>query len=562
MAIYSTGGFVMQSIFYASAYSRTSKDDIDSSSIENQITLIRNYVKSMPNIRIISEREDNGFSGIDFLRPDFRKMMTDIESGKVNCVIVKDLSRLGRNYIEVGELMDEIFPKLNARLIAINDNYDSINPRSDADEILIPFKNLMNEQYARDTSGKIRSILSSKREKGQFVSAFAPYGYKRDENNRHQLVIDEHAANIVRDIFRYKVEGMSQQRISERLNKLGEPSPAEYKKRDTNYVAQFQTHSRASWSAVAVGRILRNPVYIGVLIQGMQTTPNYKVKQRINRSENEWNIINDAHESIISKSDFEIVNSLLNQDTRTAPNQETVYPLSGMVYCGDCGNNMVRTKSGLIYYYVCASSRAKNKTCTSHCIQEEKLLNTVRETICRQIVYALDVERTLVYVKSLSSQQKETVKLNAQLADREQEIKSCERYKRSLYEDYKNKLISKEDYIQFGNDYTMRINELQQAVVSLKEEVSLLINDNSSSCDWLKHFTQHKGIQSLTRQLTVNLVEQIKVFTGKRVTVSFRYQDKMEFVQKIIDKLLHQQGRNIKLQQITLLRGGDLLVEG
>jgi len=523
----------MQSIFYASAYSRTSKDDIDSSSIENQIALIRNYVKSMPNINIVSEREDNGFSGTDFLRPDFREMMTDIESGKVNCVIVKDFSRLGRNYIEVGELIDEIFPKHNVRLIAINDNYDSINPCSDADEILISFRNLMNEQYARDTSGKIRSILSSKREKGQFVGAFAPYGYKRDENNRHQLVIDEHAANIVRDMFHCKIKGMSQQRISEWLNKLGEPSPAEYKKRNTNYVAQFQTHSRALWSAVTVGRILRNPVYIGVLVQGKQTTPNYKVKRRINRTSDEWNIIHEAHESIISKNDFEIVNGLLGQDTRTAPNKETVYPLSGMMYCGDCGNNMIRTKSGLKYYYVCASSRAKNKTCTSHSIQEEKLLHTVMEIISCQIAYSLDAERTLTYVKSLSSQHNGIVKLHAQLADREQEIKSCECYKQSLYEDYKNKLISKEDYIQFGNDYSMRIKELQQAIINLKEEVELLVDDKSSPCEWLQDFTQHKRIQSLTRQLTVNLIEQIKVFTGNRVAVSFRYHDKMEFVQKL-----------------------------
>ena len=533
----------MQSIFYATAYARTSKDDSDSSSIENQIELIRNYIKAIPDIHLVSEREDNGYSGIDFDRPDFREMMKDIEAGKINCVIVKDLSRLGRNYIEVGEYMEEIFPCYNVRLIAINDNYDSLNPRSDSDEILIPFRNLINEQYARDTSGKIRSILSSKREKGQFVGAFAPYGYKRCENDRHQLVIDEHPAGIVRDIFRRKIEGQSQQKIADGLNEIGEPSPAEYKKRNTNYKSKFQTKSRALWSAVAIGRILSNPIYTGVLVQGKQTTPNYKVKHRIDRARDEWNVVNDAHEPIISKGDFDIVNDLLRQDTRTAPNKESVYPLSGMVFCGSCNNNMIRTKSGMKHYYICASSRAKVKTCTSHCIQEEKLSRSVLETISRHIETALDIEKTLDYVKSLPSQQIDVAKLSAQLLGRNEEIKSCERYKRSLYEDYKSGLISKEDYILFGKDYTERIRELSQAVTKLTEEIELLLGDDYDSAvnEWLKQFTQHKSVGSLTRQMTANLVERIDVFTNKRIIITFRYHDKMKSTQEILDKLLCEQ---------------------
>jgi len=510
--------------FYAAAYARTSKDDSDSSSIENQIELICNSVKSMPDISVVSVREDNGFSGVDFLRPSFREMMKDIEAGKVNCVIVKDLSRLGRNYIEVGELMEEIFPRYNVRLIALTDNYDSINPRSDADEILIPFRNLYNEQYARDASGKIRAILSSKREKGEFVGAFAPYGYKRGEDDdKHRLVIDQHAAEVVRDIFRLKVEGMSGQRIAQRLNELGEPSPAEYKKRTTNYKAQFQTKSRAMWSAKAVSRIHSNPVYIGVLTQGKQTTPNYKVKRRINRAEDEWSVTPDAHEPIISKRDFEIVNALLRQDTRTAPKKESVYPLSGMVYCGTCNNNMVRTKSGLTRYYVCASSRTKNKTCTSHCIQEERLSNVVLESIACQIICAHGIQKALTYVQLLlPPRQKSMLRLSAQLADREQEIILCEKYKRSLYEDYKSEIIFKEDYIQFGKDYRLRIKELEQAVAMLQEE-SKLLDTNSSAYEWLAQFVQHKGINTLTRKLAVALVERVVVFNGKKISIDFRW---------------------------------------
>ena len=524
------------SLYNATAYARASKDDPDSSTIETQIELIRGYAKTMPDISVVKEREDNGFSGIDFLRPSFNEMMKDIEAGRINCVIVKDLSRLGRNYIEVGELMEEIFPRFKVRLIAINDNYDSLNPRTDADDILIPFKNLINEQYLRDSSVKIRSGLSVKQKKGDFVAPFAPYGYKRDENNKHRLVIDDHSAAIVRDIFRWKIEGMSQQRIAERLDEIGEPSPAEYKKRDTKYVSHFQTHTRASWSAVAIGRILRNPVYTGVLVQGKHTSPSYKVKRRFIKPEDEWNIITDTHEAIVSKADFEVANGLLDQDTRTPPQRETVYPLSGLLFCGDCGNNMIRTKSGGIFYYICASSRGQ-KLCTSHCIQQGKLELAAEEAITRQIALALDIEKGLAYAKSLPRQNGDAAKMCGQIEDREKEIRSCEGYKRSLYEDYKSGLISREDYTEFGKDYTVRIAELKLAVDKLHEETELLFGSDTSALHWLEHFTQYNSIPAFSRPLAVNLIHRIEIFSGKRIAIHFRYQDRLEAANEILNSI-------------------------
>jgi len=527
----------MQTIYDTTAYVRASKDDPDSSTIENQIELIREYAKNLPDIRIVSVRDDNGFSGVDFIRPNFNKLMKDIEDGKINCVIVKDLSRLGRNYIEVGELMEDIFPKYNVRLIAINDNYDSIRPRTDADEIIIPFKNLINEQYLRDSSVKIRSGLNTKRKHGDFVAAFAPYGYKRDENDKHSLIIDEHAAEVVRSIFRLKIEGMSQQKIAEWLDETGEPSPAEYKKRDTKYKAKFQTHARASWSAVAIGRILKNPAYIGILVQGKQTTPSYKVKRRVDKPENEWHIVEDTHEPIISKRDFEIVNGLLGQDTRTAPKRNTVYPLSGLVFCGDCKDNMIRTKSDGKHYYICASSRGKDKFCTSHCIQNDQLERAVIEAVKQQIALAIKIENSLKYIQSLPSHQRGVANMDAQIADREEEIKNCERHKRSLYEDYKNGIISKEDSIVFSKDYTERITELKQAVSRLREEAELLLGDDSSALEWLTHFTQYRNIPDFNRQFAVNMIERIDVFNGRRINIQFRYGDCLESALEILNNI-------------------------
>jgi DNA invertase Pin-like site-specific DNA recombinase len=535
----------MRSIFVynATAYVRASKDDIDSSTIENQIEMIRDYVKSIPDISIVSIKEDNGFSGVDFIRPSFNEMMKDIEAGKVNCVIIKDFSRLGRNYIEVGELVDEIFPRYKVRLISINDRYDSLNPRTDADDMIIPFKHLVDEHYLRESSKKIRSSLNAKRKNGDFVSAFAPYGYRRDGNDKNTLVIDEHAAEVVRSIFRMKIEGMSQQKIADYLNGIGEPSPAENKKKDTRYKAKFQTKARASWSAVAIGRILRNPACIGTMVQGKQTTPSYKVKRRIDKPEDEWSVVTNTHEAIINQKDFEIVNGLLGHDTRTAPKQDTVYPLSGLVYCADCGNNMIRTKSDRLYYYICASSRGKNKVCTSHCIQQKKLEASVMEAVKHQIGFALDIEKSIAYVQSLPHQQRDIIKLNEQITEREKEIKACEGYKRSLYEDYKQGIISKEDYKEFGRDYTARIEELQQAVARLREETELLLNDDGTARQWLEHFTQHKHIPEMSRQLIVSLIERIEIVEGRRISIQFRYQDKLESAWEILNNFTTEKAR-------------------
>ena len=192
---------------------------------------------------------------------------------------------------------------MHIRLIAINDSYDSNNPRTDSSDILIPFKNLINEQYLRDFSVKIRSSLNIKRKNGEFTAAFAPYGYTRDAGSKHQLVADKYAARVVQDIFRWKLGGMSQKGIADKLNEIGEPSPAEYKKLiGIPYMAAFQTHAQMLWSAQAVGRILSNPVYLGILVQGKETTPNYKVKKRIKKTEAEWYTVKDTHVTYLQRS--------------------------------------------------------------------------------------------------------------------------------------------------------------------------------------------------------------------------------------------------------------------
>ncbi len=254
-------------IYHAAIYVRLSKEDGDvagaskaeSNSISNQKELIRDFLKDKEDIVVVSERVDDGYSGSSFERPSFKLMLEDIKKGVVDCVVVKDLSRFGREYIDSGRYIERLFPALGVRFIAVNDHYDSLRGDGQGDEILVPFKNLINDAYCRDISVKIRSHLEVKRRNGEFIGAFAPYGYQKDGEDRHRLVVDAYAAGVVRDIFRMKLHGMSQDAIAGKLNSDGILSPMEYKNsRGINFRTAFRVKAASGWSPVAVRRILEN----------------------------------------------------------------------------------------------------------------------------------------------------------------------------------------------------------------------------------------------------------------------------------------------------------------
>ena len=328
-------------IYHAAIYVRLSKEDGDvatagkreSNSISNQKDLIKNFLKDKKDIVVVSERVDDGYSGSNFERPAFQMMLEDIKKGIVDCVVVKDLSRFGREYIDAGKYIERLFPALGVRFIAVNDHYDSLEGKSQADEIVIPFKNLINDAYCRDISIKIRSHLEVKRKNGEYIGAFTPYGYQKDSDNKNKLVIDAYAAGIVKEIYRMKLSGMSQTAIANALNKQGVLSPMEYKHSlGIRIQDNFKTHEQAEWSAMSVKRILENEVYTGTLVQGKRTTPNHKVKKLMKKPETDWVRIEKNHEAIVSEREFALVQRLLGIDTRTSPNEEKVYPLKTPIF--------------------------------------------------------------------------------------------------------------------------------------------------------------------------------------------------------------------------------------
>lgn len=535
--------FASKETYRACIYTRLSRDDGDkpeSDSIANQRALIRDYLKQHKEITIVSEHSDDGYSGVNFERPGFAEMMDEIREGKVDCVVVKDLSRFGRNYIEAGNYIEKVFPFMGVRFIAINDSYDS-SDKSQSDSLVIPFKNLINDAYCKDISVKIRSQLEIKRKKGEYIGAFVVYGYVKDPEDHNRIIVDTYAAEVVRAIFRWKMAGMSQNRIADKLNSQGVLCPMEYKlSMGVKVQTNFRVHKQAKWSAVSVTRILTNELYTGVLLQGKSSTPNYKVKKRFDKEQSEWIRIENAHEAIITAGEFETVQELLGKDTRISPDEEALYPLAGYVVCGDCGQNMVRKtipRRGKKYvYYVCSTNKAK-KGCSSHSISENKLMDAVLHVIKEQISTVMRIEGLLEMAQSLPENQRNIFNYDAQIVKLQEEIERNKGFRMKLYESLEEGMIDKDEYFIFKKNYSDKISLAEKNIQSLEAERDAAVEKNAADYSWVDAFKKYEGIGRVERQVVVNLISEIRVYEGNVVEIDFQHNDAIEAALKIIDTL-------------------------
>ncbi len=533
--------------YQAAVYLRLSREDGDvadggkqvSNSISNQKELVMDYLKSHPEIRVVSVYADDGFSGVSFERPQFQKMLSDIREGKIDCVIVKDLSRFGRNYIESGRYIEKIFPMLGIRFIAVTDGYDSINEDMGA-EMVIPFKNLINDAYCRDISIKIRSHMDIKRRNGEYIGAFAAYGYLKDKEDRNHLVIDDYAADVVRDIFTMKLCGMSQQAIADKLNDDGILSPMQYKKSiGVSLESSFQKSVKPKWSYNAVLRILKNEVYTGTVVQGKCTTPNYKVKKRICKDEGDWIRVENMHEAVISKSDFALVQDLLLRDTRVSPGQREVFPLSGIVFCADCGAPMIRktvSAGGKRYvYYVCSGNKKDRTKCSTHGISEKKLTQGVLEVVKTCIGRVITLTDAMEIINDSSGMKPDVLKYEKRIAKLCEEVAVCNGRKKNLYEDFKDGVLSKDEYSMLRDQYQGQIDEAEKRIASLEAERDGVIANGSGKQEWVEKLRQYDGISSLERELVAFLIERIDIFNNNAIQVAYRFQKAMDEMERIVE---------------------------
>lgn len=530
-------------IWNATLYLRLSRDDGDkeeSNSITGQRDMLRDFIRNRPELREYAVRIDDGFTGSNFERPDFKKMMEDVKAGRTNCIIVKDLSRFGRNYLDAGEYIEKIFPFLGVRFIAVNDNYDSLGGKSASDDLIIPFKNLINEAYCRDISVKVRTQLEIKRKGGLYIGAFAVYGYMKDEKDKNRLVVDEYAADIVRDIFTWKLDGMSPQDIAVRLNQSGILSPMEYKKSlGMKFATSFKANAQAVWSANSVLRILKNPVYIGVLTQGKETTPSYKVRKRITKPEAEWAVIPDSHEAIIRREDFETVQKVLTLDTRRSPGDSNVQLFSGMVFCGECGASMVRktVPSGdkKYVYFVC-SAHKQDKSCASHGIRDKALEEVVLETVKQYIRDVIDLDDILSITDTAPLRTAEAQKVQRQLDKKRSAHERLQKLLMSLYENLADGIIDRDEYARLKQNYAERAAECEKQMDALQESLVQIKEHGGEHREWMTRFRKHQNITELERSIAVALIDRILIYKDNRVEVHFRFEDEFAWQMDILKR--------------------------
>ncbi len=456
---------------------------------------------------------------------------TEYALEQINCILVKDLSRFGRNYIEVGRYLERIFPVMRVRLIAVTDNYDSQSAWKTSDSIMVPMRNLLNDAYCRDISVKIKSQLAVKRKRGDFVGSFATYGYRKDPTNHSKLIVDELAAENVQSIFRWKISGMSNQGIADRLNAKKVPSPAARKLQSG---AKLSLHFRKSdeppWSAKAVDRILHNEVYIGKLVQGKTRRLDYRSKKKMNVPMRDWVIVDNTHEAIIPAEQFELVRWILETETRRPNDAETVALFAGFLYCGDCGSRLVRRsasyKGKRYIYYQCSGSKQNKGSCTSHNLRDEKLYNIVRNALQMQIQIVMGEAEFVESIRQAQQEPYRVRRIERQIRQLTAEKAHTQGIKEKLYGDYADEILTREDFLNYNELYSKRIEEYDRKITELEAERQNL-QTAPNAYPFLDVYRKYRKLEEITRPMVVELIEKIEVYEGNRVEIMFRFQDEI-----------------------------------
>ena len=505
------------------AYLRLSSDDgdkLESNSISNQKELIRQFAKREIGINIMEYYIDDGYSGTDFNRPDFQRMVEDIKEEKINAVIVKDLSRFGRNYIAVGQYIEEIFPTYNIRFISINDNIDSYKDPSSLNSIIVPFKNLMNDEYARDISNKVKSVLNSKKSNGEFIGSEVPYGYLRDPNDKHKFIIDKVASKVVKKIFKMILDGNSKAEIAKSLNLLGILPPKAYKMQNKSEFAEIPITVR-TWDNKKIDKILKNRVYIGDLVQNKVKRISYKVHKLVYNSIENLIIVKNHHEAIIKEEDFDKAQKILfEKDLRTNKNGE--YDLfGGFLKCGECQSQMTVINGKKKQYYYCREY-IRNRSCTNHSIEKNTLENIVSKLINMQINLVMEIDEKIAEIVSEKNINYDLVILNERLKEISKSIEKYEKLIEEVDKDFNENLISNEEYINYKNEY-------QKSLLTVKEEKMRIIsmiekNKMPKNKEWINKFVLNKGFDKLNRKILNDLIEGIYIYDNNSIVIKFNYE--------------------------------------
>lgn len=530
-------------IFQTAIYLRLSLEDNqkkDADSLANQQALLMKFVEARPFLELVGIYTDNGCTGTDFDRPQFKQMMEDARSGKINCIVVKDLSRLGRNYVEAGDYLEKIFPFLGVRFIAVNDNYDSSNINS-SDQLVASLKNLVNDAYAKDLSRKISTAMQEKRRRGDFVGAYEPYGYRRDPKNTSKLIIDPDIAPIVQEIFELRSTGIGIEKICRVLNEKGYPSPGRLRFERGIITHNNRKGSELPWNRHVLTDLLRNVVYIGNLAQGRVGVSLYKGIPYHQKDKSEWDVVTGTHEPIISMELWNQVQALNTKRSNEAkasfgknanlPKRQN--PYGSLLRCADCGRVIKQVRSYRktgnkdYYTYKCPQYiELGAQACTFRRLTAEALDQAVLETMRRQMDVFLEMQTLLRQLMADNSAENEPD------AQRKQQIRAELEQKRnvsaSLYADYKDGTVSQEEYVYAKKKLREDIEALDQELYELqyteKRTADVIIGEKK----WSELIERYYHAESVTSEMVTAMIKEIRLHSDSTITIEFLYEDEFK----------------------------------
>lgn len=519
--------------WYIAIYVRLSKEDgdkLESDSIQNQKGIIEQHIKYLQSqgetIVSIEVYSDDGYPGGNFDRPEYKRMIADIEAGKINCIIFKDNSRLGRNYPELGHLMEEYFPQKGIRIISVLNHIDSLKDPHGYCSAIVSFSNIMNDDYIRQLSIKIKSTFAMKRERGEFLGNYAPYGYMKSPEDKHKLIIDPEAAEVVRMIFNWYADGMSVSGIAKQLNALQIMPPSVYK--TVNGCKGFVGHSsggvkRNVWAVTSINSMLKDEVYIGNLVQGKFKSASYRSKKMVQTDESEWTVVEGTHEAIISDEVFTIVHERFARHTRVAPKRETNYLLSGFVRCAHCGGRMNRNSSNGYSRFRCMTHIYAPEKCQCPSIKESVLENAVLTAIQTQIQELVDAKAVIDAARKENSgersQNEYLIALNRAKRERERLFEA----KFRLYENLEKGIIDQDEYTQFKERYREEIAEQESQIKRLQDNLTQLKEARKQDDAFVTFFKEFGNIKTIDRNTLNRLLDHIEVTDAQHLDIYFKF---------------------------------------
>ena len=534
----------------------------ESESITSQRAILMDFITKHNDIEFCDEYVDDGYSGTNFNRPSFKRLIDDVRSGKINCVIVKDLSRFGRNYSEVGNYLEVFFPMLNVRFMSIIDNCDSYLKPESVSNIIIPVKNIMNESYSRDISLKVKSAFEARKRNGLFVGTYATFGYLKDPQNHNKLIVDEEAKPIVQRIFNDYINGMSKVKIAKQLNEEGIPSPALYKSSQgiTKYIKEYG--AKTGWKDSSIRRILTNPLYTGTLVQKFREKINYKI-QKFRKVEKDRQIrVENVVEPIIDKATFDMAQSLIERDTRVCFENKSVDLLSGFLHCADCKHGMSKKKSRkgnskteYIEYYNCSTYKNCGKSvCSAHNIRKDKLEETVFEYIKACVNVAVNFNDIITYINQLKIEDVKTDNLRKMLDIKINNKTKKQNYIDGLYPDYRANIISLEEFNRYKNQALKELEILDNEITDLQNQINDFKLGNAKENDFISRFKEYESIEKLDRRMVVELIDNIWIHENNFIEIDIKFKDQyqmaLEFVKN--NAILLAENNLINKQKVAI----------